>query len=346
MKVTFRAWNHGYTELQSEGDTLSRLDGYNKTRYSRRKKQEGLLELASREAHEQQNVYFATILNEDDSPYCAIESNVGYFGVDFLREDLENFLIYTFRDFRQEGKTLFLDTIRLQPKHPQDYDTVYSFMFYFHEDKTWGVVKHKGGVGTWSDSVEESESPLSEEDYSKLCLSYPEFGEYDQLIRLDRIPTVARETILEVTDKEFPAFRQYLQRDIERYQEPKQWIRVEVPVFNQARAKFYPFNEVYLEAPKKGTKVAGDSPAKHLDLYVSSTEIVSRKYAQFNEVSEETAIRYLKIEEALERGKDATNVGKYSLVRISKERGFVDMLPELLKKEGITEEQLSTIPIT
>ena len=51
---------------------------------------------------------------------------------------------------------------------------------------------------------------------------YPEFGEYDQLIRLDRIPTVVRETILEVTDKEFPAFRQYLQRDIERYREPKQ----------------------------------------------------------------------------------------------------------------------------
>ena len=222
MKVTFRAWNHGYTELQSEGDTLSRLDGYNKTRYSRRKKQEGLLELASREAHEQQNVYFATILNEDDSPYCAIESNVGYFGVDFLREDLGNYLLYTFKDFTQEGKTLFLSSIKLLPKNPQDYDTVYSFMFYFHEDKTWGVVKHKGGVGTWSDSVERAEIPLSEEDYSKLCLSYPEFGEYDQLIRLDRIPTVARETILEVTDKEFPAFRQYLQRDIERYQEPKQ----------------------------------------------------------------------------------------------------------------------------
>ena len=121
---------------------------------------------------------------------------------------------------------------------------------------------------------------------------------------------------------------------------------MEVPVFNQARAKFYPFNEVYLEAPKKGTKVAGDSPAKHLDSYVPNTEVVSRKYAQFSEVSEETAIRYLKIEEVLERGKDATNVGKYSLVSISKERGFVDMLPELLKKERITEEQLSTIPIT
>ena len=53
-----------------------------------------------------------------------------------------------------------------------------------------------------------------------------------------------------------------------------------MPVFNQARAKFYPFNEVYLEAPKKETKVAGDSPAKHkyvrLDSYVPHIgEIVS-----------------------------------------------------------------------
>ena len=72
-----------------------------------------------------------------------------------------------------------------------------------------------------------------------------------------------------------------------------------MPVFNKERAKVYSFNEVYLEAPKKETKVAGDSPAKHkyvrldsYDPYVG--EIVSRKYTQFDEVSEETAIRYLK----------------------------------------------------
>ena len=138
MKTIFiRTWVGNY--IGTEEATLSQLDVYNKTRYSRRKNKEGLFgtwPLAKRMSNK--NVYFATILNEDDSPYCAIESNVGYFGVDFLREDLENFLIYTFRDFTQEGKTLFLDTIRLQPKHPQDYDTVYSFMFYFNEDKTWG----------------------------------------------------------------------------------------------------------------------------------------------------------------------------------------------------------------
>ena len=44
--------------------------------------------------------------------------------------------------------------------------------------------------------------------------------------------------------------------------------------------------------------MAGESPAKRkyvrLDSYVPNKEIVSRKKTQFDEVSEETAIRYLK----------------------------------------------------
>ena len=72
-----------------------------------------------------------------------------------------------------------------------------------------------------------------------------------------------------------------------------------MPVFNQARAKFYPFNEVYLEAPKKAINLPEGAPTKHqyvrLDSYNPHTgEIVSRKYTQLSEVSEETAIRYLK----------------------------------------------------
>ena len=62
---------------------------------------------------------------------------------------------------------------------------------------------------------------ISAEELELLWVDYPKFGEYDQLIRLDRIPKGALERILEYTDKEFPEFRQYLQRDIERYQEPK-----------------------------------------------------------------------------------------------------------------------------
>ena len=71
---------------------------------------------------------------------------------------------------------------------------------------------------------------------------------------------------------------------------------MEVPVFNKERAEFYPFNEVYLEAPKKETKVAGDSPAKHkyvrLDSYNPHVgEIVSRKYTQLSEVSKEIILQ-------------------------------------------------------
>ena len=69
--------------------------------------------------------------------------------------------------------------------------------------------------------------------------------------------------------------------------------------FNKARAKFYPYNEVYLEAPKKAINLSEGAPTKHryvrLDSYNPHTgEIVSRKYTQLSEVSEETAIRYLK----------------------------------------------------
>ena len=67
MKLTLIRWNLPYKEFHKELVCLARLDRYNKTRYSRRKKKEGLLELASREAHERQAVYFATVLNDDGS---------------------------------------------------------------------------------------------------------------------------------------------------------------------------------------------------------------------------------------------------------------------------------------
>ena len=223
MKVTFRAWNHGYTELQSEGGTLSRLDGYNKTRYSRRKKQEGLLELASREAHEQQNVYFATILNEDDSPYCAIVSNVGYFGLDFLRDNYDDYLTFQYREqLNQDGK-LFLKAIFLYECYPGTDKRMRRIDFtYTHEGGCSSVIYQGEAYDGTFEMITTEHPSISAEELEKLWVDYPKFGEYDQLIRLDRIPLLARDRILEYTDKEFPAFRQYLQRDIERCQEPKQ----------------------------------------------------------------------------------------------------------------------------
>ena len=221
MKLTLRAWSQGYTELQSEEATLSRLDGYNKTRYSRRKKKEGLLELASREAHERQAVYFATILNDDGSPYCAMESNVGYFGLDFLQDNYADFLTFQYRSDSEHKGKLFLKLISLFECYPGTTEKKIRIDFRYTKQGDYSSLLYQGEAydGTY-EQIRTDYPPISAEELEKLWVDYPKFGEYDQLIRLDRIPQQARERILEYTDKEFPAFREHLQRDIDRYQQP------------------------------------------------------------------------------------------------------------------------------
>ena len=221
MKLTLRAWSQGYTELQSERVSLSNLDDYNKTRYSRRKKQEGLLELASREAHERQAVYFATILNDDGSPYCAMESNVGYFGLDFLQDNYADFLTFQYRSDSEHKGKLFLKLISLFECYPGTTEKKIRIDFRYTKQGDYSSLLYQGESydGTY-EQIRTDYPPISAEELEKLWVDYPKFGEYDQLIRLDRIPQLARERILEYTDKEFPAFREYLQRDIDRYQQP------------------------------------------------------------------------------------------------------------------------------
>ena len=117
MKTIFNStWvgNH----ICTEEATLSQLDSYNKTRYSRRKKKEVYWSLLLAKRMSNKNVYFATILNEDDSPYCAIESNVGYFGLKFLQSNCTHYLTFQYREqLNQDGK-LFLKAIFLFECYP------------------------------------------------------------------------------------------------------------------------------------------------------------------------------------------------------------------------------------
>ena len=219
MKTLLNRWNTIWLRPLTDGEALKVLDDYNKTRYSRRKKKESLLELASREAHEKQEVYFATILNDDGSPYCAIESNAGYFGLDFLRENYDNYLLYEYREYC--GK-LFLEVILLYECYPGTNEKMRRIDFmYTHQGECSSVIYQGVMIEGTYEEITAEHPPISKDELEKLWVDYPKFGEYDQLIRLDRIPLQARERILEYTDKEFPAFREYLQRDIECYQKAK-----------------------------------------------------------------------------------------------------------------------------
>ena len=220
MKVIFnRTWVGNY--IGTEETTLCQLDSYNKTRYSRRKKQEGLLELASREAHERQTVYFATILNDDGSPYCAMESNVGYLGFDFLQDNYADFLTFQYRSDSEHKGKLFLKLISLFECYPGTTEKKIRIDFRYTKQGDYSSLLYQGEAydGTY-EQIRTDYPPISAEELEKLWVDYPKFGEYDQLIRLDRIPQLARERILEYTDKEFPAFREHLQRDIDCYQQP------------------------------------------------------------------------------------------------------------------------------
>lgn len=216
-KTIFRQTGIAYQEIKSEEVTLKNLDLYNKTRYSRRKNKDGLLELASREAHDKKNTYYATILNDDDSPYCAIASNAGFWGVDFLRDSFDDYLIYDYRDSISEDGRLFLGLIILSECKPRTREKRRRIDFAFRPDGSVKKLRYQDDEGNWASLVDEL-PPLSQEELSLLWIDYPQFGDYEELIRLDRIPTIVRERILEYTDREFPAFREHLQRDIEKYQ--------------------------------------------------------------------------------------------------------------------------------
>ena len=222
MKTLLNRWNTIWLRPLTDGEALKVLDDYNKTRYSRRKKKEGLLELASREAHEKQEVYFATILNDDGSPYCAIESNAGYFGLDFLRDNYDNYLSFSYRSYPEYPGKLFLYGIILYECRPGTAERLRRIDFGYNFERSYSTLLYQGEVynGTF-EVIKTDHPPISEDEFSRLLVDYPKFGEYDQLIRLDRIPLQARERIFEYTDKEFPAFREYLQRDIECYQKAK-----------------------------------------------------------------------------------------------------------------------------
>ena len=221
MRTLLNRWNTIWLRPLTDEEALIILDSYNKTRYSRRKKQEGLLELASREAHERQEVYFATILNDDGSPYCAMESNVGYFGLDFLQDNYADFLTFQYRSDSEHKGKLFLKLISLFECYPGTTEKKIRIDFRYTKQGDYSSLLYQGESydGTY-EQIRTDYPPISAEELEKLWVDYPKFGEYDQLIRLDRIPQLARERILEYTDKEFPAFREYLQRDIDRYQQP------------------------------------------------------------------------------------------------------------------------------
>ena len=184
MKVKYVRWGRGFGRHTTEEATLSMLDGFNQTRYSRRKNKEGLLELASREAHEKKRSYYATILNDDETPFCFLECNDGYFYVGFLDEKLRVYMSYKYDDDYAPNKKLFLQTVSYFEFDKETGSQIGATDYLLKPDGSFFILIHRAG------KREEliPEKPLSPEVVKHLWVDYPEFGKYDELIKIDRVP--------------------------------------------------------------------------------------------------------------------------------------------------------------
>lgn len=184
MVVKLNSWFRGAKRICNDSDTLYQLDGFNKTRYSRRKNQEGLLEVASREAHNQKKVYFATVF-DGETPYCFLECNQGYFYVGFLDEKLRVYLSYKFDELSSDK--LFLEEVMCFYFEDDDNDSNRADKYIFKPNGE--LIISAMNYRTHEQETLTAREPLSGKIVEHLWVGYPEFGQYDELIKLDRIPS-------------------------------------------------------------------------------------------------------------------------------------------------------------
>lgn len=180
-KIYYQRWVFG--ELQDIPTSVEVLDGYNKTRFNRKKvKDKKLLEESARYAHENELIYFATIF-EADKPICYLEINKGFYRVCFLDEYLRKYLSYDFTDnFKNiNSKKLFLSQIVFWEFEGSKDKIVKTTDHIFKPDGSFHIIERDLVANEQTDR--EAKNKI---DVTTNWAEYPKFGEYESLIRIER----------------------------------------------------------------------------------------------------------------------------------------------------------------
>lgn len=188
-KFSYRGWANGWKELQSEVATIKRLDTANGTKYfPRYEKGELSIEQISLLRHQQRQYYDIFVEDKEGNPFAFIQINNEAVIVNFLDGAKRKYLIYSFTEVRKG--ILFLDEAFYFDYHVDTSDVEYQrLQFFFQED---GNVMLRETIDR--DEIErryEGKEPI---DVKGLYEKYPEFGEYENILKLERIP-------LEIMDK-------------------------------------------------------------------------------------------------------------------------------------------------
>ena len=118
---------------------------------------------------------YAALIDDPITPRCFVECNVDYVGVEFLDERLRSYVCYQFVE-KQPGR-LFLN-MAIYRKFDNDVDRVLHAVIYYYRDDG-SVTVHK----TSGDDTFEANAKL---DVAANWERYPDFGDYESIIRLER----------------------------------------------------------------------------------------------------------------------------------------------------------------
>lgn len=188
-KVYFQRWVFG--KIQDVQTSIEVLDGYNKTKFSLKKnKDKQLLLEAAKYAHNNQKLYFVTIL-ENEKPYCYLEINKGFYRVNFFDELSRIYLAYTFLgednlfEWRKNyGNRLLLEDITFWEFEGNTDKVIKTSNHIFKPDGSFHMIERDLITNQQMDS--EAKNKI---DVSSNWEDYPVFGDYKKLIVKERLST-------------------------------------------------------------------------------------------------------------------------------------------------------------
>lgn len=181
-KIYFQRWVFG--KMQDVETSIEVLDGYNKTKFSRKKnKDEQLLLETVKYAHDNQLLYFATIF-VNEKPYCYLEINKGFYRVSFLDDLLRTYMSYDFYGSDYEkvyGDKLFLGKIIFWEFKGDAEEMVKITDYIFKPDGSFHIIEQNLITNEQIDS--EAKNKI---DVTSNWEDYPSFGNYENLIKKER----------------------------------------------------------------------------------------------------------------------------------------------------------------
>ncbi|MDR1890299.1 MAG: hypothetical protein LBQ81_13155 [Zoogloeaceae bacterium] len=122
---------------------------------------------------------YAVLVDSQERPSCCVEVTKNYVGVDFLDEHLRDYLVYVFQR-KQESEKLFLSRINYTEYDGNSDRIKFGTLYLLKPD---GSVKVSRETFIPEHCLETMDTST---DVSVQYETFPEFGEYDAFLKIER----------------------------------------------------------------------------------------------------------------------------------------------------------------